>query len=75
MSTIDHINGPAPPGFWAVIDFTKVEHHLPLTDLAVQQSLALGDGPVPMLLAVFISFCRSQKHARILPDISNKPRE
>jgi hypothetical protein len=68
MSAIDHINGPAPPGFLAVIDFTKIEH-LPLTNLAVRQSLILDDGPVPMLLAVFISFFRSQKHARILPDI------
>jgi hypothetical protein len=27
-----------------------------------------------MLLAVFVSFFRSQKHARILPDIANKSR-
>jgi hypothetical protein len=68
MPPIHHINGLAPPGFLAVVDFTKIED-LPLADLAARQSLVLDDRPIPMLLAIFISLFRSQKHARILLDI------
>lgn len=63
MSAIDHINGPAPPGFLAVIDFTKIEH-LPLTDLAVRQSLVFDYGPLPIIpysffrnVRLLFSFC------------------
>jgi hypothetical protein len=73
MPSINHINGFAPPGLLAVVDFTKIEH-LPLVDLAVRQPPVLDYGPVPVLLAILISLFRSQKHARILPDIDNKSR-
>ncbi|MCP4340297.1 MAG: hypothetical protein GY799_15740 [Desulfobulbaceae bacterium] len=54
MSPIDHINGLAPSGFLAVIDFTKIEN-LSLTDLAVWSTLILDYRPEPLLVGLLVT--------------------
>jgi hypothetical protein len=58
---LNHINGPTPGGFLAVIDFTQIEH-MALNDPIARHPPVLNDAPVTVFFAVFESLFGPQEH-------------
>ena len=58
---IERLDDPAPSRPLAVVDLAQIKHR-PLHHLAARAAPVLGDAPVAVFLAIFLSRAPTQKH-------------